>query len=288
MNKASETRSRGTKSQNVSGLCRRAKMSRQNFYSTRKQRKKHKVEKELILFLVRNERKVQPRVGVRKLHKMISKDLCNSNVQIGRDRLFNVLKKENMLIDKKKAFIPKTTNSRHSLPIFRNLLKDVTLTAPNQAWVSDITYIHTEEGFVYAALITDAFSRKIVGAHIGDTLESLGAQKALDMGIKSLPPGKRPIHHSDRGSQYCCHGYVDKLKKHNLSISMTEENHCYENAIAERVNGILKDEFYLDQIFNSKKDAFKAFWNAVNIYNNKRLHMSLNYAIPSEIHLSVA
>lgn len=277
-----------TKSQNISGLCKRANMSRQNFYSIRKQREKHRLEKELILFFVANERKIQPRVGTRKLHKMIAKNLEKSNIQIGRDRLFNLLKEEEMLIDKKKAFVPKTTNSRHSLPIFTNLLKDSLLIAPNEAWVSDITYIKTEEGFVYAALITDAFSRKIVGAHIGDTLESIGAQKALEMGIKSLPRGKKPIHHSDRGCQYCCHEYVNKLKKHGLSISMTEENHCYENAIAERVNGILKDEFYLDQTFNTKKDAFQAFWNAVDIYNNKRLHMSLNYAIPNEIHMSVA
>ncbi len=271
-------------SKNISGLCKRVEMSRQNYYAERKSRKKQKIEKDFILFLIANERKIQPRVGVRKLHKMIHKDLEVHDVSIGRDRLFNVLREESMLIDKKKAFSPKTTNSRHSLPVFRNLLKLYEPTAPNQVWVSDITYIHTEEGFVYAALITDGFSRKIVGAHIGDTLESLGACKALNMAIKSLPSRSYPIHHSDRGSQYCCHEYIRRLKKRDLSVSMTEENHCYENAMAERVNGILKDEFNLDMVFNSKKDAYRAFWNAVHVYNNRRLHMSLNYMIPADVH----
>jgi len=276
------------KSCNISGLCKRTGMSRQNYYANRKRRKKQTIDTDFILFLIANERKVQPRIGTRKLHSLIKKDLSNHCVSIGRDRLFNVLREASMLVDKKKAFIPKTTNSRHTLPTFKNLFKIYELTGPNQGWVSDITYIKTEEGFTYAALITDAFSRKIVGAYIGDTLEAAGAMKALDMAINSLPEGCYPIHHSDRGCQYCCHEYVNKLKRHSLSISMTEENHCYENAIAERVNGILKDEFYLDMEFQTKKDAYKAFWNAVHIYNNRRPHMSLNYAIPCEVHSSVA
>ena len=277
-----------TKSRNISGLCKRAKMSRQNYYAECKLRNRQKIDKEFILFLIANERKIQPRVGVRKLHKMIGKDLEMHDITIGRDRLFDVLREEALLIEKKKSFVPKTTNSKHSLPVFRNLLKLYEPTAPNQVWVSDITYIHTEEGFVYAALITDAFSRKIVGAHIGNTLESLGACKALDMAIKSLPARSYPIHHSDRGSQYCCHEYINKLKGRDLSVSMTEENHCYENAMAERVNGILKDEFYLDMVFNCKKDAYRAFWNAVHVYNNRRLHMSLNYMIPADVHMGKA
>jgi len=277
-----------TKSRNISGLCKRAKMSRQNYYAERKLRNRKKIEKEFILFLIANERKIQPRVGVRKLHKMIGKDLEMHDINIGRDRLFDVLREEALLIEKKKAFVPKTTNSKHSLPVFRNLFKLYEPTAPNQVWVSDITYIHTEEGFVYAALLTDAFSRKIVGAHIGDTLESFGACKALDMALKLLPARSYPIHHSDRGSQYCCHEYINKLKKRDLSISMTEENHCYENAMAERVNGILKDEFHLDMVFNNKKDAYLAFWNAIHVYNNRRLHMSLNYMIPANVHMGEA
>jgi transposase InsO family protein len=272
------------RSRDVSGLCRRAGMSRQNYYAKRKRRKRRGVEKDVILSLVKSERKVQPRVGVRKLHRIIAGDLRKHGVRIGRDRLFDILREESMLIGKKKAFKPKTTNSKHTLPVFRNLLKLYEPTAPNQVWVSDITYIRTEEGFAYAALITDIFSRKIVGWHIGDKLEAIGALKALGMAIRSLPSDRYPIHHSDRGSQYCCHEYVKKLKKRGLSISMTEENHCYENATAERVNGILKDEYYIDALFKSKKDAHRAFKSAVNIYNNRRPHMSLNYMVPSEAH----
>ena len=219
---------------------------------------------------------------------MIRKKLKKTGVSIGRDRLYDILREESMLIKKKKAFSPKTTNSNHYLPTFKNVFKSCKLTGPNQAWVSDITYIRTEEGFTYAAIITDAYSRKIVGAYIGDTLESRGAIEALNMAIHSLPKGCKPIHHSDRGSQYCCHDYVNKLTEHGFKISMTEENHCYENAIAERVNGILKDEFNLDMEFKTKKDAYKAFLNAVMIYNNYRPHTSLNYATPCEMHSTVA
>ena len=283
MNIASEAKIM-TKSKNISGLCKRAGMTRQNYYAMHKTRMKQKIDKELIVLLVKNERKHQPRIGVRKLHRLIEKDLAKQNISIGRDRLFDILRDESMLIEKKKTFTPKTTDARHSLPVFKNLLYRYEATGSEQIWVSDITYIRTEEGFVFAALITDAFSRKIVGAHIGDTLESIGACKALDMAIDSLSENSFPIHHSDRGSQYCCHEYVDKLKKRDLSISMTEENHCYENALAERVNGILKDEFYLDMTFRNKKDAYKAFWEAIHIYNDRRPHLSLDYSTPAEVH----
>ncbi len=275
-------------SRDVSGLRRRAGMSRQNYYASRKRRERRTVDTDLILFLVAKERKVQPRVGTRKLLVLLKEDLKRHRVSIGGDRLFNVLREASMLVDEKKAFTPKTTNSKHTPPTFKNLLKRYELTGPNQGWVSDITYVKTEKGFTYAALITDAFSRKIVGAYIGDSLESTGAMKALDMAVNSLPKGRYPIHHSDRGCQYCCHKYVNELKRHGLSISMTEENHCYENAVAERVNGILKDEFHLDMEFRAKEDAYRAFWNAVHIYNNRRPHMNLDYAIPCEVHSSVA
>ncbi len=273
------------KNKNIAGLCRRANMSRQNYYAIRKIRFRDAIDKDFILFLIRNERKVQPRIGVRKLHKIIENDLIKHNVSIGRDRLFELLRGESMLIKKKKAFIPKTTNSTGNLKYYINLLKLYEPTAPNHIWVSDITYIRTDEGFVYAALITDLFSRKIVGAHIGDTLEVEGVLQALNIAIKALPKNKFPIHHSDRGSQYYSHKYTKKLKKRGLSISLTGDNHCYENAVAERVNGILKDEYNLDMNFKCKKDAYRAMLNAVEIYNTRRPHMSLNYQIPNKVHM---
>jgi len=141
---------------------------------------------------------------------------------------------------------------------------------------------------MYASIITDLYSRKIIGAHIGDNLEACGCIAALEKALLSLPVNKYPIHHSDRGSQYCCHEYVNMLKSKGLSISMTEENHCYENAVAERVNGILKDEFYLDQTFRTKAQAEETFYQAVYVYNYMRPHLSLCYKCPAEVHKQTA
>lgn len=161
-------------------------MSRQNYYKGRTEHDKQKIDTKLILELVRTERKAQPRLGARKVLTLIKKDLGDSDVFIGRDRLFNVLRENDMLIEKKKS-AAKTTNSRHCLPVFHNLVKDIEITAPNQAWCSDLTYIRTDEDFMYAALITDMYSRKIVGAYIGDSLESIGCLRALDRALGSLP-----------------------------------------------------------------------------------------------------
>jgi len=151
------------------------------------------------------------------------------------------------------------------------------MTGPDQAWVSDLTYIGTEEGFLYAAMITDVYSRKIVGAHIGDSLEAEGCLEALEQALKSLAEGKHPIHHSDRGCQYCCHAYVERLQARELPISMTQIMHCYENALAERVNGILKLEYEMDRTFRTKEQARRAFDQAVWLYNHRRPHLMLDY-----------
>ena len=174
------------------------------------------------------------------------------------------------------------------MPIFGNRFKDKEVRGPHEAWVSDITYIRTEEGFVYAALITDAYSRKIVGAHLGDSLETEGCLRALAQALGELPPGKRPMHHSDRGSQYCSHAYVGRLQAQGMEISMTEELHCYENAMAERVNGILKQEYELDQNFRTKEQAQEAFEQAVWLYNHRRPHLSLAYRTPEQVHCEAA
>jgi transposase InsO family protein len=215
---------------------------------------------------------------------IIKDELAENNISIGRDRFFRLLRSKDLLVERKKAFIPKTTNSRHSLPVFRNLLLKYESTAPNQIWVSDLTYIRTEEGFVYGALITDDFSRNIVGAYVGDNLEAEGCVNALHKALATLPVTRYPIHHSDRGCQYCCHAYVNILFERGLSVSMTETHHCYENAKAERVNGILKQEYNLDQIFKTKEQARAAFYEAVELYNYCRPHMSLNLKCPAEVH----
>ena len=182
-----------------------------------------------------------------------------------------------------------TTNSNHTLSVAQNLLReDFTAQRPNQAWVSDLTYIRTEEGFLYAALITDAYSRKIVGAHIGDSLEAVGCLMALDKALGELPKDRHPLHHSDRGCQYCCHEYVGRLQARELPISMTEVMHCYENALAERVNGILKQEYEMDRTFRTKDQAKSAFEQAVWLYNHRRPHLRLNYRFPADVHAEAA
>lgn len=271
----------------VKELCARVNMSRQNYYAARRLRQRHGVDEEMILELVKRERKLQPRLGGRKVLHLLQADLKEAGVDIGRDRFFEVLAENDLLVVPKPAR-PHTTNSHHSLPVFHNLLMGKLLNAPNEAWVSDLTYIRTDEGFLYASLITDAFSRKIVGSHIGDNLEAEGCLRALDQALSELPEGQTPIHHSDRGCQYCCHEYVDRLQLRGLAISMTEIMHCYENALAERVNGILKQEYEMDRTFRTKAQAKKAFEQAVYLYNNRRPHLKLNYRFPSDVHAEAA
>jgi transposase InsO family protein len=262
-------------------------MSRQNYYAARRLRQRRKIDEAMILELVKRERQLQPRLGGRKLLWLLGADLDEAGVSIGRDRFFELLAESDMLVVPKPG-TPHTTNSRHSLPVFGNLIYGKVLTGPNEAWVSDLTYIRTDEGFLYAALITDAYSRKIVGAHIGDSLEAEGCLHALEKALSELPAGKYPIHHSDRGCQYCCHEYVNRLQARGLAISMTQVMHCYENALAERVNGILKQEYELGARFRTKAQARKAFEQAVWLYNHHRPHLKLGYRFPVDVHKEAA
>ena len=271
----------------VTGLCKAVGMSRQNFYKTRKARERRDVDEHLVKQLVEAERAVQPRLGGLKLYKMLSARLEEEGVVLGRDRFFDVLRNQALLLEPlPKA--PRTTNSNHSLPVFRNLIKDLELTGPNQVWVSDITYIRTKEDFVYLSLITDKYSRKVVGYHVGRTLEAQDTLKALKMALKQLPEGAHPIHHSDRGCQYCSHEYVKELKDHGLAVSMTEEDHCAENAMAERVNGILKQEYFLNYTFQSVAQVKRAVDEAVCLYNTRRPHRSLELRTPEAAHSKAA
>ncbi|MBE7520752.1 MAG: IS3 family transposase, partial [Thermoflexaceae bacterium] len=253
----------------------------------RRLRGRREIEEGLVLELVRRERRFQPRLGGRKLLHLLGGDLEEAGVSVGRDRFFELLAENDLLVAPKPG-APRTTRSRHCLPVFRNLLAGLTLVRPNQAWVSDLTYIRTGEGFLFASLITDAHSRKIVGAHIGDSLEAEGCLLALEEALEGLPADKRPIHHSDRGCQYCCHEYVNRLRARGLGISMTEVSHCYENAKAERVNGILKQEYEMDRTFRTKDQAKEAFHQAVWLYNHRRPHLMLDYRFPAGVHAEAA
>jgi putative transposase len=259
-------------------------MTRQNYYARRQRRQRRAVDGELVARLVRQERQKQSRLGTRKLYHMLKPDLNKAGVRMGRDRMFEELRKRGLLLEPVPAQYPQTTQSYHNLPVFRNMIKDLEVTAPNQVWVSDITYLRTRESFVYLALITDKFSRKIVGWHAGDTLEAVGCVRALERALADLPKGSAPIHHSDQGSQYCCHEYVNRLQQSGLQVSMTEADHCAENALAERMNGILKQEYGLGAKLPDKEIAYLAVQEGIDLYNTRRPHGALKYQVPAQVH----
>ena len=269
---------------NVRSVCKRLGMSRQNYYEGRRQRQGRAVDSQLVVELVKAERAVQPRLGTRKLRVLLKPELAKAGVKVGRDRFFKVLREAGLLVEPLPREYVRTTNSYHCLPVFRNKIKELEVSRPNQVWVGDLTYVRTEEDFLYLALLTDKYSRKIVGYHCGDTLEAVGCVKALEMALESLPAGAKPIHHSDQGTQYCCHEYVNRLTARKLEVSMTESNHCAENALAERMNGILKSEYGLARLFKDKRTARLAVAQAVELYNRRRPHTALNYQVPERVH----
>lgn len=259
-------------------------MSRQNYYKQRSQRQSRHVDETFILALVRRERACQPRLGARKLLHILRAELELEGISIGRDRFFCLLAREDLLI-KRRAKHCRTTDSRHRFKVYGNLLKDVCLSGPSEAVVSDITYIRTDEGFMYLSLVMDAYSRAIVGYDCSDSLEAESALRSLSMARRRLGSVSGVIHHSDRGSQYCSAAYVEKLNRGGFRISMTEANHCYENSQAERLNGILKQEYGLGGRFLSKSDVLRAVREAVELYNYRRPHQALGYRCPMEVHL---
>lgn len=238
---------------------------------------------DLIITLVKDVRLRQKHLGGRKLLSLIN-PLLPEGKQIGRDAFFDLLRHNGMLVRKRK-WRAYTTNSFHWLRKYPNLIKEKVCDGPNQLWVSDITYIKTAAGFVYLFLITDAYSRKIVGWQLSETLESKNALQVLYMAISQLPANVRNlIHHSDRGIQYCSSKYVSCLQKHDIGISMTENGDPYENAIAERVNGILKTEWLYDMNLKNQAEAKKAIKQVINMYNNQRPHASIEMLTPAQAH----
>lgn len=232
---------------------------------------------------VRKIRKDQPRAGTRKLQKEINSE----QTLIGRDSLFKLLETEDMLVEKKKKYC-RTTYSNHNYAVALNRVKNLEIVRPNQVLASDITYISLAGGHAYLFLTTDLFSRKIVGYHLSRDLGHHSALIALDMALKGIKNPQGMIHHSDRGCQYCCHDFLSFLNSYQIIPSMTAENHCYENAHAERVNGILKSEFNLDACFHDFTSAKLAVEKSISIYNNKRLHWSLKLETPGGVYSKAA
>jgi len=238
----------------------------------------------IVIKSVKEVRADMPRIGTRKLHYLLTERLKEHDLDIGRDKLFDLLADYGMLIRRRKRKKVYTTDSNHPFRKYPNMIRDMIVTAPNQLWVSDITYIPLTVKFCYLSLVTDAYSRKIVGYCLYPTLEKEGPLAALQMAIKQWGHHSALIHHSDRGLQYCCHDYIDMLGNNGISISMTEKGDPYENAIAERVNGILKQEFELDRKFKSVGDAQNAVSKAIQTYNEQRPHSSCDYLTPQQAH----
>jgi transposase InsO family protein len=224
-----------------------------------------------------------PRLGTRKLYYLLKEELITRNIKIGRDVLFNFLRAEQLLIKPKRSYT-KTTNSKHWMKKYPNLIIDMEISRPEQVWVSDITYIKTTSGNLYLSLITDAYSKKIMGYELLDNLSAAGPMSALNMALKNRKYDDELIHHSDRGLQYCSSEYVRQLKDNGIHISMTQNGDPYENAIAERVNGILKYEFLWIDGFRDHLQAMEVIKQSIGIYNKDRPHLSCQLMTPEVTH----
>lgn len=228
-------------------------------------------------------RKYMPQLGVRKLYQLIKPKLVEHDIKLGRDGLFDYLRQEGLLVKAKKSYI-KTTFSKHWMKKHPNLLKDTTPTRPEEIFVSDITYVQSNEGVHYLSLVTDAFSRKIVGYHVSNEMKATDVVKALDMAIQNRRYDHDAIHHSDRGLQYCSTLYQSVLETNNIRPSMTDGYDCYQNALAERINGILKQEFLIYQC-NTLDELRVLVSESINIYNELRPHLSLEMNTPNKVHI---
>lgn len=257
-------------------------ISRQGIYQREQRVNKRVRELQQVKASVITERMCLPRLGTRKLYYLLKDKFVCNGIKIGRDGLFAFLQSEHLLIKPKRSY-HKTTNSKHWLHKYPNLLKDTKVKRINEVWVSDITYIDTKEKTAYLSLITDTFSRKIMGYHLHETLHTDGVEMALKDALKRRKTNHPLIHHSDRGIQYCASQYQNLLRKNHITPSMTDGYDCYQNALAERINGILKGEFLIvkPKDFKQAKIMIK---QAIKHYNNKRPHLALEYKTPNQIH----
>jgi len=257
-------------------------MSRQTVYQSQKRAEKREEELSQIKPLVDDVRMQMPRIGTRKLYYLLKSDFDRLSIKIGRDALFNYLRSEHMLIRPKKNYT-RTTDSKHWLRKYPNLMKDLYLIRPEQAFVSDITFIKSRERTHYLSLVTDAYSRKIMGYRLSDDMSSENVASAMKMAVKQRKTTKPLIHHSDRGLQYCSSVYQKELKVNAIKPSMTDGYDCYQNALAERINGILKNEFLI-QTCNNGKELEQLVIESIHTYNNQRPHLSLKMKTPNFIH----
>ncbi len=260
--------------------------SRQAYYQGQQRHVQRESRAQAVVELVRDRRLRQPRMGTRKLHHVLREPLAQEGIRLGRDALFDVLRNARMLVPPRRAY-HKTTDSHHRFRRHPNLLKpgesQVQATASEQVWVADITYLPTADKFVYLSLVTDAYSRKIVGWHVHDSLQTEPVAQALKMALRARQSDQRLVHHSDRGIQYCSSYYQALHQRHGLHCSMTDGYDCYQNALAERVNGILKTELLLQRPADLEQ-ARRMVRESIQIYNAERPHLSLKMQAPDAVH----
>jgi len=270
----------------LSKACQLLGISRQAVYQRERRQVQRAAELTPVVNMVAELRRYLPRLGTRKLYYLIKPKLVAQGIKLGRDGLFAYLSEQNLLVKPKRSYT-KTTYSKHWMKKHPNLLSEMEVTRPEQVFVSDITYVESDEGVHYLSLVTDASSRKIMGHEVSREMKASDTVKALQRAASQRVTSKALIHHSDRGSQYCSGLYQDELKRHNIQPSMTDGYDCYQNALAERVNGILKQEFllYRCKTFEELK-ALVA--ESIELYNHLRPHLSLGMKTPEEVHRTVS
>ena len=274
-----QSRSRGLRE-----LCRLLGYSRQAYYQYQTLSGKRALAEDLLIQQVLYHRISQHRVGGLKLHEMMEPFMEDHDIYIGRDLLFDLLRENNLLVRKRRRSQPRTTDSNHWMRKYPDLIRDIKLSRGNELWVSDITYIHLKNNkFAYLSLVTDAYSRKIVGFCMNSDLSADGPVTALEMALKGRASDESLIHHSDRGSQYCSDAYISLLRSGDINISMTQSGNPRDNAIAERVNGILKQEL-LEEVYPSIKQAQRSAVIAIDTYNRIRPHSSVDMMTPDKAH----
>ncbi|PQJ20951.1 transposase [Nonlabens xylanidelens] len=257
-------------------------LSRQVYYRALRKRARNQRTAQKVIALVNDVRRVMRRIGTRKLYHKLEKQLSELNV--GRDKLFKILRVNHMLIKPKRSYHI-TTDSHHRFRKHKNIVCSVEINRPEQIWVSDITYIGTRKNPSYLALITDAYSKKIVGYNVSQSLAVEGSFQALEMALNERNYKDSPlIHHSDRGLKYCSNEYQALLDKNSIKPSMTEKYDLYENAIAERINGILKQEFFINKNIQNIELKNILVKESIEIYNSFRPHCSNHMLTPNQMH----
>lgn len=257
--------------------------SKQAYYKRNNENEQEQLEDQIVIEMIRKVRHKMPRLGGRKLLHKLQDKMLMGGIDMGRDAFFNFLRLHGLLVKPRKRYCV-TTLSAHWLCKYDNLLPGLLITRINQVWVCDITYIETGEGFLYLYLITDAYSHKIIGYNLSNDLKAQSAVVAIKLAIKQADNCEGIIHHSDRGIQYGCQEYVTILSDKKILSSMTEPNSPTQNAIAERVNGILKTEWIYETKYSNKEQAYKDIKRIIRIYNNERPHSSCSMLTPSEAH----